>query len=100
MMKMTQVIISVVKMVKINNNTSLGERIDLKKVVNFFSGADEPPPGGFPFQPEINFNDSNPYPTASTCAVQLTLPTKYDNYKDFKKNFDIALLYHGGFGLS
>ncbi len=29
-------------------------------------------------------NPTNPYPTASTCAIQLTLPTKYDDYEHWR----------------
>lgn len=76
------------------------DKIELCNIVNFFSGADEAPPMGFPFEPELNFNDFNHYPTASTCAVQLTLPTKFDNYIDFKRSLNTGFLFHGGFGLS
>ena len=76
--------------------------VKLSDVISFFSGAEEPPPAGFPRQPKLNFNlDHNViYPTASTCAVELTLPTKYRVYKEFKQSLNIAFLFHGGFGLS
>ncbi len=51
--------------------------------------------------PVLNFNDDNPFPTASTCALHLTLPTRYYNdYKDFAKAMDVGFIYHGGFGLT
>lgn len=72
----------------------------LSTVLNFFTGADEIPPCGFPHDGVLSFNAANPFPTASTCAVELTLPTQYNNFYSFKQKMDIALLYHGGFGLS
>lgn len=47
----------------------------------------------------LSFNPKQPYPTASTCAVELTLPTKYSNFEEFKTHLDIAFTMHGGFGL-
>ena len=48
----------------------------------------------------INFNDDNIYPTSSTCALQLTLPTLYLNFESFKSALDTGFLMHGVFGLS
>ena len=67
--------------------------------IEFFSGAECIPPIGFPHDPVLIFGD-NQYPTASTCALQLTLPKKYDRYYDFKAALDLAFICHGGFGLS
>ena len=39
-------------------------------------------------------------PTASTCALQLTLPTCYPEYVAFKRALDTAFTMHGGFGMS
>lgn len=75
--------------------------VTLQRVLNFFSGAEELPPLGFPNPPILNFNSENVYPTSSTCALQLTLPDKYySNFKEFEKSLDTAFLFHGGFGLS
>ena len=68
--------------------------------MNFFSGATGVPPAGYDMDPAIFFSDDNLYPTASTCALQLTLPTRYSDYKPFKEALDTAFLMHGGFGLS
>ena len=68
-------------------------------ILEFFTGADEIPPLGFPHEPVLNFSDG-PYPTASTCAIQLTLPTQYRYYHPFKSALDLAFICHGGFGLS
>lgn len=78
------------------------ERVTLKTVLYFFTGAEAIPPGGYGalVYPCVNFNDEQPYPTASTCAITLTLPTKYcSTYSSFKSAMDTAMLCHGGFGL-
>lgn len=73
--------------------------VTLSKVLNFFSGAEEIPENGFPNEPVLSFNPADVFPTASTCAIELTLPTMYsDNYYQFKKMMNIALTCHGGFG--
>lgn len=71
----------------------------------FFSGAEEVPPMGYgPFStPCLKFDlGEAPYPRASTCAIELTLPTKYHQgpYSLFKEAMDIAMLCHGGFGVA
>lgn len=44
-------------------------------VLQFFTGCDREPPGGFPFTPKITFkHESNSLPTANTCAGRLALP--------------------------
>ena len=69
----------------------------LNSVLNFFSGAEEIPPNGFSAEAMLHFSN-DPYPTASTCALELTLTTKHEKYADFKNNFTTALQTHGGFG--
>ena len=76
------------------------ESVSLGVVLSFFSGADDIPPLGFPHEPVLNFSSHAVYPTASTCAIQLTLPTQYDSFDKFKNKLDQAFLMHGGFGLS
>lgn len=73
--------------------------ITLPMVLSFSTGAEEVPPLGFPHDPVLGFSDSL-YPTAATCAIQLTLPTRYTDYSAFKAALDLAFLSHGGFGLS
>ena len=73
--------------------------VSLRSVLSFFSGGEEIPPMGFQFEPELNFNPDNVYPTASTCAVQLTLPTRYKEYEAFKHAMTIGFTCHGGLGL-
>lgn len=63
-----------------------------------FTGADSIPPLGLD-DASLNFNESNSYPTASTCALELTLPTKHRSYDEFKQHLDVAFTMHGGFSL-
>ena len=65
----------------------------------FFTGADAVPLMGFPIDCTLSFNRDIVYPTASTCALEMTLPTRYhDNYELFKQKMVQGLLWHGGFG--
>ena len=74
--------------------------VSIGMILNLFTGSESIPPCGFPpGKPVLSFNSSNPYPTASTCALELTLPTKYDDYQEFKSKMDQAFSMHGGFGL-
>ena len=70
----------------------------LKDVLSFFTGAEMIPPLGFE-EATLSFNEENPYPTASTCGLALTLPSKYQKYGEFKEHFIFAMCNHGGFGL-
>ncbi len=74
--------------------------VSLGMVLTFFSGADDIPPLGYDKDPMINFNADSPYPTSSTCALHLTLPTRYATYQSFKHALDTGFTMHGGFGLS
>jgi len=72
----------------------------VRVVLSFFTGAEEEPPIGWGMEPVLNFNEENPYPTASTCALHLTLPIcYYDNYEAFEDALDVGFLCRGGFGL-
>ena len=75
-----------------------GAPVSLKTVLAFFTGADCIPPLGYT-SATLTFNPTDPYPTASTCAIQLTLPTKYESFEEFKEHMNTALRMHGGFGL-
>ena len=78
--------------------TSDVPKVSLKMILAFFTGADSIPPIGYN-KVTMSFNGDNPYPTASTCGLELTLPTKYDEYGDFKRSLNVAFTMHGGFGL-
>ena len=76
------------------------ENVHLSKILSFFTGAESVPALGFDVQPVLTFSPSAIYPTASTCALQLTLPTMHYNKPDtFKEKMLYALKNHGGFGL-
>lgn len=72
-------------------------KISLETVLVFFTGADSVPPLGYPTA-FLRFHDDSDFPTASTCAISLTLPIKHEHFTDFKRSMDIALSMHGGFG--
>ena len=71
----------------------------LGDVLSFYTGADMIPLLGFPISCTLSFNKDNVMPVASTCALELTLPTKYHNdFKQFKEKMLEGILWHGGFG--
>ena len=72
--------------------------VGLQDVLIFFTAAEKIPPCGFDCAGTLAFNDDI-CPTASTCSLLLTLPSKYDTYSEFKTNFIYALCNYGGFGL-
>ena len=74
------------------------DNLTLNSTMSFFTGAEEIPPNGFATEPMLYFSSKDPYPTASTCAVELTLPTRYEKYDDFKRSMQVAMEAHGGFG--
>ncbi len=73
--------------------------LTLEDILIFFSGSEEVPPLGFVPSPTISFNNTSIYPKASTCAFTLILPTKYDNYMEFKDKTIFGIKNNGGFGL-
>ena len=69
----------------------------LEDVLIFFSGADRVPPLGFPQSPSLSFLDVGAiFPTASTCSLQLRLPTQYTDYNEFINALKEALFCNGG----
>lgn len=75
--------------------------VSLSTVLTFFTGAEVPPPTGFqPATLKFNHSADLEFPTASTCALELTLPTKHHNNPAlFSMKMLYALNNHGGFGL-
>lgn len=74
--------------------------LSLENVLNFFTGSEVVPPQGFDPKPTLLFNSENIFPTASTCAIELCLPTRYyDNYTAFCEKLTLGFTSHGGFGL-
>ena len=70
----------------------------LSDLLAFFSGCDRVPVLGFVPSPTLHFNQIDKYPTASTCAMELVLPSQYTCYTQFKENMIFGLLNNGGFG--
>ena len=70
------------------------------KVLSFCTGSKYSPPLGFDEPITVRFDSTNDLPLASTCAMQLTLPSKCNNNSSkFKENMVFALLNHRGLGL-
>ena len=63
-----------------------------------FTSADSIPRTGYS-EVVLSFSETSPYPMASTCALELTLPTNHEEYAGFKKSLDVAFTMYGGFGL-
>ena len=73
--------------------------LGLEDCLAFFTAAEKLPPAGFDRECSLTFNPSNIYPTASTCALVLTLPTLYyDTYDTFRNKMLFAFHNNGGFG--
>lgn len=77
---------------------SIQKQVTLAEVLIFFTGADNIPPLGYQ-SASMYFNHDRIFPTGSTCAITLTLPTKHVKYEDFKRHLNIGFTLHGGFGL-
>ena len=50
--------------------------ISLEQVLSFSTGSTLPTPGGFA-SCVLMFSDQDPYPTASTCSMELHLPLQH-----------------------
>lgn len=73
--------------------------LQLKDILIFATGCDDEPPLGFDVPPSIKFLHSDgKYPEASTCSLELSLPTIHSTYHEFKSNMDFAMLNTYGFG--
>lgn len=49
---------------------------NLEDILIFFTGTDTIPPTGLPEKPALKFDSNEIYLTASTCLLQLVLPTR------------------------
>ena len=69
-------------------------RVDLGDILSFATGAYHIPPLGFPNTPTIRFSSEALWclPTASTCEPTLYLPLQLEEYEDFKKSMDMAVI--------
>lgn len=73
--------------------------VTTEDILIFFTGADQPPPLGFPTTPRLTFVE-DVLASASTCALRLTLPLEHKSYESFKQAMILSLKGHGGFGLT
>jgi hypothetical protein len=68
-------------------------------VLVFFTGADVVPPMGFEKKPKVTFlPEDATLCTASTCDLQLRLPTRYRTYKSFRAAILMSIIDNNGFG--
>ena len=72
----------------------------LEDILVFFTGTSSVPPLGFDRRPSIVFlhDPTAILPTASTCALQLRLPTCFKEYTSFREHMELALKSNDGFG--
>lgn len=76
------------------------DTVSLEEVLSFFTGATRIPIGGFDCEATLKFSQDAYYPSASTCALQLILPTQYyDNEYLFKDRCSFAFKNPCGFGM-
>ena len=68
-------------------------------VLVFFSGSNCEPPLGFTRQPKMSFLyvDAK-FCTASTCDIELCLPTIHNEYEAFKEALELSFMGNDGFG--
>lgn len=62
----------------VDDETADEAGVTIEHVLVFFTGASSVPILGWPHEPELFFDPVSMFPTASTCAIQLTLPSKYE----------------------
>ena len=74
--------------------------INIKTVLAFATGADHPPPMGFPNPPQIMFEvaSDRTLPTASTCGPTIYLPLSMSDPDRFCEKMDFAICCAQGFG--
>ena len=72
--------------------------MSLSDILGFFTGADHPPPCGFPVPAALYFNNDAVLATASTCAITLTLPTKDANNPTSFREKLLLSFKHNHFG--
>ena len=84
----------------VNEDSNTSFTIDVKAVLSFATGADHPPPMGFPNCPEIMFETEadRTLPRASTCGPVLYLPLTLNDPDYFRARMDYALGGAHGFG--
>lgn len=77
------------------------DAVTLQEVLSFCTGALRIPVGGFDHEATLSFSSTAYYPSASTCALQLILPTQYYNDESlFRERCTFAFKNPCGFGIS
>ena len=71
---------------------------DVTEILKFCSGGDTIPVCGFDAYPTLSFDSTAVLPTASTCEVELRIPSKYNSYSKFKEVMLLAIKGYSGFG--
>ena len=71
--------------------------LSISDILGFVSGAHQIPPMGFKKRFTLSFHDSR-FPHASTCSLELSIPTRYKIYKDFRDAMVEGLVSGMGFG--
>ena len=74
------------------------DHLTLEEVLILFTACDIVPLLGYYSEPILTF-DNTELPTASTCALTLTLPLNHQTYLSFKDKVTFSMKNHGGFGL-
>ena len=74
--------------------------VTLQEVLSFFTGSIRIPIGGFDCDAILCFSPQAYYPSTSTCALQLTLPTQfYNDEASFREQCTFAFTHPCGFGM-
>ena len=74
------------------------ERAITLDILTFATGADRIPPLGFEDILTLKFDSSTRFPLASTCSLSLSLPTRFNDYQDFRKAVIEGVVSGFGFG--
>lgn len=76
------------------------DAVTLEDILSFFTGAVRIPVGGFDHEATLSFSPTAYYPSASTCALELILPTNYFNDESlFRERCTFAFKNPCGFGM-
>lgn len=64
----------------------------LEEILIFCTGSDCMPPGGFYKKIDVVFlGPGEIFPTASTCSLELRIPTCHNDSSSFNENMELAL---------
>ena len=83
-------------------NNKCTELVTVEDIMSFTTGISQVPFGGFHATPSIKFlhGVDKVLATASTCSLQLRLPTKYgEDYTAFESSLILSIKGNMGFGI-